>query len=345
MLSRIVLSLICLCLFSFASALADDKTAPPANPAPQADAKLPAAANPEKKADDKTPPPAKSEPQADNKAAPAAKPGPRAEEFKRLHSELNSILAEMAQLQVRYRSADEQKQLELKQQWEETIRKGEKIAADLIEAAKKAYAEAPNADSNLAEYLAQLLRDRVYLDDYEQANEIGKLLIDNNCPIKQISTLAGAAALAVSDFDRAEKYLRLAVENNEKLSVGRDRDYVDGILGMFCNSPQQFQDAWAKEKAIREAEAKADDLPRVLLKTTKGDIELELFENEAPNTVANFISLVEKGFYNDLAFHRVLPGFMAQGGDPKGNGTGGPGYSIPCECYKPDHRAAFPRHA
>ena len=98
---------------------------------------------------------------------------------------------------------------------------------------------------------------------------------------------------------------------------------------------------WAKEKKIREAEAKADDLPRVLMKTSAGDIEIELFENEAPNTVLNFITLVDKGFYNGLKFHRVLPGFMAQGGDPKGDGTGGPGYTIPCECYRPDHRLHF----
>ena len=89
------------------------------------------------------------------------------------------------------------------------------------------------------------------------------------------------------------------------------------------------------------AEAKADDLPRVLLKTSKGDIVLELFENEAPNTVANFIALVEKGFYNGLTFHRVLPNFMAQGGDPTGNGSGGPGYAIACECYRPDARMHF----
>ena len=85
-------------------------------------------------------------------------------------------------------------------------------------------------------------------------------------------------------------------------------------------------------------ETKKDDLPRVLLKTNRGDITVELFEDEAPNTVANFISLVERGFYNGLGFHRVLKGFMVQTGCPKGDGTGGPGYHIPCECYKPGFR-------
>jgi cyclophilin family peptidyl-prolyl cis-trans isomerase len=81
----------------------------------------------------------------------------------------------------------------------------------------------------------------------------------------------------------------------------------------------------------------AEENPIVLLRTTKGDVIVELFEDKAPNTVANFVSLVEKGFYNGLKFHRVLDGFMAQGGCPKGDGTGGPGYSIACECYRSDY--------
>lgn len=57
-------------------------------------------------------------------------------------------------------------------------------------------------------------------------------------------------------------------------------------------------------------------------------IRIELYPETAPNTVDNFISLVQKGFYNGLIFHRVIPGFMIQGGDPEGSGMGGPGYSI-----------------
>lgn len=82
----------------------------------------------------------------------------------------------------------------------------------------------------------------------------------------------------------------------------------------------------------------ADPLPRVLLRTTKGDVIVELYEDEAPNTVANFINLVEKKFYDGTKFHRVIEGFMAQGGDPEGTGRGGPGYTIACECTKPNAR-------
>ncbi len=67
---------------------------------------------------------------------------------------------------------------------------------------------------------------------------------------------------------------------------------------------------------------------RVVLHTDKGDIEATLFASKVPMTVANFLNLAEKRFYDGLTFHRVIPDFMIQGGDPKGNGTGGPGYKF-----------------
>lgn len=60
-------------------------------------------------------------------------------------------------------------------------------------------------------------------------------------------------------------------------------------------------------------------------------LKIEFFEKDAPNTVDNFIHLAEKGFYNGLTFHRVIPDFVIQGGCPEGTGTGGPGYMIDCE--------------
>jgi cyclophilin family peptidyl-prolyl cis-trans isomerase len=71
--------------------------------------------------------------------------------------------------------------------------------------------------------------------------------------------------------------------------------------------------------------------PMAVISTDAGDVTVELFEDDAPNTVANFINLAEKGFYNGLTFHRIIKGFMIQGGDPKGDGSGGPGYKFPDE--------------
>jgi peptidyl-prolyl cis-trans isomerase B (cyclophilin B) len=67
------------------------------------------------------------------------------------------------------------------------------------------------------------------------------------------------------------------------------------------------------------------------INTEKGTMDVVFFENDAPNTVKNFVTLSEKGFYNGLTFHRVISDFVIQGGCPKGTGVGGPGYSIDCE--------------
>lgn len=72
-----------------------------------------------------------------------------------------------------------------------------------------------------------------------------------------------------------------------------------------------------------------DQNPIVTITMENGDVmKAELYPEIAPNTVHNFISLIQKGFYNGTIFHRVIPGFMLQGGDPDGSGTGGPGYAI-----------------
>lgn len=71
-----------------------------------------------------------------------------------------------------------------------------------------------------------------------------------------------------------------------------------------------------------------------IIMNTGDEIKLELYPEYAPNTVNNFISLVKKGFYDGLIFHRVIKGFMIQGGDPAGTGSGGPGYTIKGEFYR-----------
>ena len=76
-------------------------------------------------------------------------------------------------------------------------------------------------------------------------------------------------------------------------------------------------------------------MSRVKISTAKGDMIAELYDNETPITVENFKNLIGKKFYDGLNFHRVIPGFVAQGGCPNGIGNGGPGYTIQCEVTAP----------
>ena len=87
--------------------------------------------------------------------------------------------------------------------------------------------------------------------------------------------------------------------------------------------------------------AQAVDVPAgnfVTMQTTEGPVVIELYPNVAPKHVESFKTLIAKGFYNGLTFHRVVPGFVVQGGDPSGNGTGGPGYHIKAEFSNLPHQ-------
>lgn len=79
-------------------------------------------------------------------------------------------------------------------------------------------------------------------------------------------------------------------------------------------------------------------MKKTIIKTKNGQIVIELFDKEASGTVENFTNLINSGFYDGLKFHRVIPGFVAQGGCPNGTGTGGPGYTIKCETDGNPHK-------
>lgn len=277
------------------------------------------------------PSPAASDAPGDSQPPPAPPGGPARQQYEQSLAEFREVVAQMAVVRDEWKKGNEADRPALRARWTQLVEKGEGLRAALLRDAEAAYAEAPQTDPQLTSLLLTSLANLVRRDDYEEALRLGKRLIESGCRATPLDDLVGRAAFAVGEFDLAERHLGAAKKARALSQEGQDA----------LERVAECKQAWAKEQQIRAKEAQADDLPRVRLKTTKGDIEVELFENEAPNTVANFISLVESGFYNGRTFHRVLPGFMAQGGCPKGDGTGGPGYTIACECYRADHRQHF----
>ncbi len=182
-------------------------------------------------------------------------------------------------------------------------------------------------------------------DQYEKAMPLIKSMLDAGLgnTSQEIWLWGGVSAFNLNDFALAEKYFGQARQagllgNNPP---GKGLDRVWQLAQSQSGALPATQQAWQTEKRLRAQEATADNLPRVKFHTTRGDITIELFENEAPQAVANFINLVKSGFYDGVVFHRVLPAFMAQGGDPKGTGRGGPGYNIRCECHGANLRKHF----
>jgi cyclophilin family peptidyl-prolyl cis-trans isomerase len=246
----------------------------------------------------------------------------------------------------------------------------------MIEAAVEANRFAPNADEQITELLIAVARydvigrpagpgqpaksgnpQDIYYpidggDRYERAVPVLKLLIENNAGTPELYVWGFLAAFATNDYELASKWLAEAQKNDAIQPIAEaagksDRDdagLMENVLHQVSSSAavlEEYRQLWAKESQIRAAEAAIDDLPRVKLTTNKGEIVLELFEKEAPQSVANFLTLVKQGFYNGSPFHRVLPKFMAQGGAKDEEGQGGPGYTIRCECYRPDYRRHF----
>ncbi len=255
-------------------------------------------------------------------------------EWARVFAQWKGILIRMREIQTNYLIAEPDAMADLAEQWDQKIEEGRQLMPSVRSAALAAQKAAPNSDRELTDFLIKMLQDEIRNDNFEVADELSKTLVETNIDEKSISNLAGICAYAVSDFARAQELLEAAESNGTLKGSG------ENFLSNLRENPD-LADLWAAELKTRQSEEGAEaakKLPRVRLETTAGDFVIELFENEAPETVGNFISLVDKGYYDSLTFHRVMHAFMAQGGCPDGNGQGGPGYKIYCECVLPNHR-------
>lgn len=120
-----------------------------------------------------------------------------------------------------------------------------------------------------------------------------------------------------------------------------NRLWVIGLLFVLGCATQKSAISPDAAKTQAAAVKKDEGNVKVKIETTKGVIEAELFAKEAPRTVENFTKLAKKGFYDGIIFHRVIPDFMIQTGDPTGTGTGGPGYSFADE-FSPNLKHSKP---
>lgn len=298
--------------------------------------------------------PAKKAPAAAQPKAAAVDPQ-AAEKLAGYMAQRKALGEKLQKLQGEFSKAeeakDEAKLKSIRTQFDELI--GEfnaQLLPKMVAVALPLYqADGKNADAQ--EIALGYLNDLFVQNRYADVVKEGEKLFAAGRKHPAILNFLGVSLFAMHDFAKAEIVLKdaEAVANG-----GKDQEAASlfGQLGSrYLEECTKYADLWAKEREIRQKESAAtgdQKLPRVVFKTTKGDIELELFENEAPNTVANFVSLVDAKKYNGIAFHRVIPNFMAQGGDPntldqdpRNDGAGGPGYHIACECYRPDARMHF----
>ena len=255
-------------------------------------------------------------------------------------------LKKLRSLKEEYQTATPETRDQIQSQFAPLVQETGRLQKELIPAAIAAYQASNGSDAEIFQFLMVMLEWSVIkTENYEMAHDIAVVLLPSGKIPDEYAYLYAYGAYAsfnVMELEDADRFYTMTKEKGGLESLRkqdpRGEMQIPAILAKFL---PEYKELWAQEKEIRAREAQGDNLPRVLLRTTKGDIVLELFLHEAPESVGNFMTLVSQKYYNGVPFHRVLPHFMAQGGDPTGTGAGGPGYCIADECRKPGARNHF----
>jgi len=288
---------------------------------------------------------ATSDPVAQSEAEAAAL-GPKNKAFMDSFNDYRELTKKLHAMKVEYQDARPERRTEMDAEYSKLYQQGLELHKKATEIALEAFAETPNRNPSVNDLLYSTVHWEFMRENYEEAVRIFKLMEISGIAdeLERFYVFAALAAMLSMNYAEADQWLEKATASGELGKTIREWSQSSKTGNDLARTMQsqlvaltETKAAWEKEQEIRKAETEAGEqdpskkLPRVELTTSKGKIVLELFENEAPNTVASFISLVEKGFYDRIVFHRVLPNFMAQGGDPTGTGSGGPGYSFDCE--------------
>ena len=246
----------------------------------------------------------------------------------------NELAARADALEAEYDAADPARKQAIEAEFRAVA---ERFNSEILPGMQAIAGKAFEADPTNVKAGEFAVRNAYQRNQYERTERLAEALLKADPKSTDGLNIRGLSQFAQNKFIEAQSSFRAAAE------AGVASDDVKA----FSRSLPAYIGYWEEEQKTRQAQADMN-LPRVKFATNKGDIVLELFEEEAPNTVANMISLAESGFYDGVKFHRVIPNFMAQGGDPlskdadpSNDGTGGPGYAIPSEFDAPNARKHF----
>ena len=238
-------------------------------------------------------------------AKPAEKPAEKppekpatAAEFPAIYKKWTEVDKQLDELGEKYQLApSSEERAVLRDRYQKLVTESEKLLPQLRSSAEAAFEADPGKDPDVKKIMIGLMAYDYRREDFEIVLKQAEKLLAAKVEDPAIYAIAGTAAFLADDYDTAEKYLPLADKAGKLDEEGKE----------YLKELPKTKELWAKEQAIRAKEKEADDLPRVKLETSKGIIVLELFENEAPQTVGNFVHLVETKKYDDTIFHRVLP--------------------------------------
>lgn len=256
---------------------------------------------------------------------------PQTKEFRLALDALKKHLTKLNETVVRYNTGEMSEDRKNRRRWNELIEEGLPLFQNMMQAALAEFKQDPEKNFEIANLLYYVVKQEVEGDRPEGTLDLIEALIEFDYPDPQLRNFHTIAAFGLNEYDRCYESLKFMVDNK------RASEKLEEMFEDFEGNKR----LWEEELEYRKQDAAGEPLPKVLIQTTKGDIEVELFENQAPETVGNFLSLVESGYYENLTFHRVTQHYMVQTGCENGDGTGTPGYTVFGEMNKPNARKFF----
>ena len=269
-------------------------------------------------------------------ATPVAGQSPQQKKFDSIFADWKAAATTATVAGGKFSVANRDEAAELRDTWRKSVAEANRHLQLLIPVAIELFETTEKPSEDLVEFIIRIVEDDFNKGRYDSAFELSGMLLDKADSENQRVLLVRMSSAVMSNrFAEAKK---LRDEHTYLLSDENLQREVSVLIADIDNMIEMYE----KETEIREQEAQADDLPRVSIKTTKGTIEIELFENEAPETVGNFIYLVENGVYKEIFFHRTINHFMAQTGGINSRGQRlEVGYTIYDECEELDARMHF----
>lgn len=257
---------------------------------------------------------------------------PETEALKKTADDLREHLKKMRAVIMRYNVVDSGPPArKLYNEFVSMINDGHALHQKMLAAAIQEYRMNSAEKEKIGGMLVRFTERGSDSDRFDGVLEACLALLESNYPEPDLLRRAFLAAAATNDYDEAERLVAMLDQRGDNPE----------LVAQAAIDLPRLKARWAREQELIAQDAAGEPLPRVELITSKGVIEIELFENQAPNTVANFINLVEDGFFDGNLFHRVIEHFAAQSGSPAGDGAGNGGFTIASEREHPDNRDFF----
>jgi cyclophilin family peptidyl-prolyl cis-trans isomerase len=253
-------------------------------------------------------------------------------DFDQAVSDLRAAVKKVRRTGVIYYESESSMAVTIKQQWDAEAATATAAFKSVRDLAFQYFLTSSTPDPEIQRIVDLMIPKLIEEGQLTTCYAATKKLMDLNSGDAELAKLMGRISILTNDFEYATEYAKSNQQEIESFPLPERA---------LCTFLDTLTERYQRELKIRKEETAADDLPHAIIETNKGDIVIELFENQAPETVGNFVSLIEAGFYDDMIFHHVLRNILANSGKMSMNRALPVGYTIYDESRKPEARHHF----